>query len=181
MTLSKERYTMFIMKISEIMRQGNQHMNYKFGFLTLLFFALCACTTPKPPQGYNISKSQASLAEASFSVSRSVVDLAETAQAAHPLPDLGPAPNPNSYGMGGLTTIDWSGPVEPLLRQIGQASDYRVRALGTPPAIPVMVTVYQKNVMLGDVLRDVGYQCGRRATVVVYPESRVIELRYAKN
>jgi defect-in-organelle-trafficking protein DotD len=35
--------------------------------------------------------------------------------------------------------------------------------------------------MLADVLRDVGYQCGRRATIVVYPESRVIELRYAKN
>ena len=64
------------------------------------------------------TKSEASLAEASYSVSRSLVDLAETAQAAHPLPQLASPPNPATYGMGGLTSIDWSGPVEPLLKQI---------------------------------------------------------------
>jgi defect-in-organelle-trafficking protein DotD len=110
-----------------------------------------------------------------------MVDLAETAQAAHPLPTLAPPPSPATYGMQGLTTIDWSGPVEPLLKQIAMAANYRLRVLGTPPAIPVIVTIFSKNKMLGDVLRDVGYQCGRRATVVVYPGSQVIELRYAKN
>jgi defect-in-organelle-trafficking protein DotD len=156
-------------------------MNYKFGIVTFLFLFLCACAAPKQPKGYDLSKSESSLAEASYSVSRSIVDLAETAQAAHPLPALAPPPNPLAYGMAGLTTIDWSGPVEPLLKQIAIASNYRLRVLGTEPAIPVLVTIYSKNVMLGDVLRDVGYQGGRRATVVVYPESRVIELRYAKN
>jgi len=107
--------------------------------------------------------------------------LAETAQAAHPLPELAPPPSPATYNMGGLTTVDWSGPIEPLLQQMARAADYRVRVLGTQPAIPVLVTIYAKNAMLGDVLRDAGYQCGRRASVVVYPESRVIELRYAKN
>jgi defect-in-organelle-trafficking protein DotD len=156
-------------------------MNYKFGILTFLSLLLCACAAPKQPKGYDISKSQASLAEASYSVSRSIVDLAETAEAAHPLPALSPPPNPASYGMAGLSSIDWSGPIEPLLKQIAIASNYRLRVLGTQPAIPVLVTVYSKNVMLGDVLRDVGYQGGRRASVVVYPDARVIELRYAKN
>lgn len=148
---------------------------------TLIVCLLAACAAPKPPPGYDISKSQASLAEASYSVSRSVVDLAETAQAAHPLPHLAPPPSPATYGMAGLTTIDWSGPVEPVVRQIARAADYHFRVLGTPPAIPVLITVYRKNVMLGDILRDVGYQTGRRAAVVVYPNSRTIELRYAKN
>ena len=155
-------------------------MNYKIALSVFLFLLLGACATPRAPKGYDISKGQASLAEASYAVSRSLVDLAETAQASHPLPHLAP-PNPESYGMGGLTTIDWSGPVCPLLRQIAKASGYRVRVLGTEPAIPVIVTIYQKNALLGDILRDVGYQCGRRAAVVVYPESQVIELRYAKN
>jgi defect-in-organelle-trafficking protein DotD len=83
--------------------------------------------------------------------------------------------------MAGLTSIDWSGPVEPLLHQIAQSTNYRLRVLGTRPGIPVLVSVYDKNMMMADILRDVGYQCGRRAAVVVYPESRVIELRYAKN
>lgn len=148
--------------------------------LTLILL-LTACASPKPPQAYDISKVEASMAEASYSVSRSVVDLAETAQAAHPLPSLAPPPSPATYGMGGLTTVDWSGPVEPLVQQIARAANYRVRVLGTSPGIPVIVTVFTKNAMLGDVLRDVGYQCGRRASVVIFPGTRVIELRYAKN
>lgn len=156
-------------------------MKFKLGLIAGLSLLLCACATPPAPEGYNVNKTQASLAEASYTVSRDISDLAETAEAAHPLPDLAPPPAPASYGMGGQTTIDWSGPVEPLVNQIARASDYRVRVLGTPPAIPVLVTIYSKNQMLGDILRDVGYQCGRRASVVVFPNSRVIELRYAKN
>lgn len=156
-------------------------MNNKIYWLLILPFILCACAQPKQPKGYNIDKIDASMAEASYSVSRSMVELAETAQAAHPLPDIEAPPNPASYGMGGATSIDWSGPVEPLIRQIATASDYRVRILGTKPAIPIIVTINEKNVMLGDVLRNVGYQCGRRASVVVFPPNRVIELRYAKN
>lgn len=157
-------------------------MIYRTGTVAILsLILLSACATPKQPPGYDVSKSQASLAEASYSVSRSIVDLAEVAQAAHPLPNLAPPPSPATYGMAGLTSVDWSGPVEPLLKQIAVAANYRLRTLGTEPGIPVLVTVYQKNAMLGDVLRDVGYQCGRRATVVIYPGSRVIELRYAKN
>lgn len=156
-------------------------MNYRLGLIILVSSMLAACAAPKPPRGFDVSKSESSLAEASYAVSRSMVDLAETAQAAHPLPTLAPPPSPATYGMHGLTTIDWSGPVEPLLKQLAIASNYRLRVLGTPPAIPVIVTIFSKNTMLGDVLRDVGYQCGRRAAVVVYPGSRVIELRYAKN
>lgn len=157
-------------------------MKQRLGLLICcLPLLLSACATPKEPKGFTLSKSQSTLAEASYSVSRSMADLSETAQAAHPLPELEAPPSPASYGMGGVTSVDWSGPIEPLLQQIGRASDYRVRVLGTPPAIPVIVTVYAKNTLLGDVLRDAGYQCGRRATVVVFPDSRVIELRYAKN
>lgn len=143
-------------------------------------FALNACTTQAPPSN-QMDSTDTSLAQASYSVSRSLVSLSETAQAAHPLPKLDPPPSPDTYGMGGLTSVEWSGPVEPLLRQIAQAANYRVRVLGTEPGIPVMVSVTDKNMMLADILRDVGYQTGRRAAVVVYPESRVIELRYAKN
>lgn len=156
-------------------------MNGKLGLLITFCLILCACAAPRPPRGYDINQTDASLAEASYAVSRSVVELAETAEAAHPHPDLAPPPSPATYGMAGLTTVDWSGPIEPLVRQLAFAADYRVRVLGTPPAIPVMVSVFSKNVMLGDIVRDVGYQGGRRAQLVVYPESRVLELRYAKN
>lgn len=156
-------------------------MNKKVILLCLTPFLLNACATPPPPKAYDINSNENSLAEASYSVSRSIVDIAEREQAAHPDADVAPPPSPASYGMGGLTSVDWSGPIEPLVRQIAKAADYRVRIVGTRPAIPVLVTVYEKNAMLGDILRDVGYQGGERAQVLVFPESRVVEIRYAKN
>ena len=156
-------------------------MKHKLNLVAILCLALCACASPKPPPPTPMTSTQHSLAEASFAISQSAVSLAETAQAAHPELPLQPPPDPATYGMGGLTTIDWSGPVEPLVKQIANAANYKTRVLGTKPAIPVLVTVYAKNVMLGDVLRDVGYQCGNRASVVVFPISKTIELRYAKN
>lgn len=148
--------------------------------IATLVLILCGCTQTALKSN-NVSENEASLAEASYSISHSLVDLAQTAQAARPRAQLAPPPSPNSYGMGIATSIDWSGPVEPLLRQMAKSADYRLRTLGTAPAIPVIVTIYAKNELLGDLLRDVGYQCGRRASVVIFPESRVIELRYAKN
>ena len=145
------------------------------------FLALTACTYNQKPNPSNTVASDAALSEASYSVSRSISDLSEIAQANHPLPDLDPPPNPASYGMSALTSVDWSGPVEPLAKQLAGSASYRFTVLGSPPAIPVMVTVYAKNTMLADVLRDVGFQCGKRATIVIFPESRVVELRYAKN
>jgi defect-in-organelle-trafficking protein DotD len=53
--------------------------------------------------------------------------------------------------------------------------------LGNAPAIPLLVTVYAQNKSLAEVLRNVGYQCGRRANVIIFPENRTIELRYAQN
>ncbi len=156
-------------------------MNIKLAAIMLFLpLSLCACISrPAPPNP--LDNTESSLSEASYAVSRSISGLSETAQATRPLPQLDPPPNPASYGMAGLTSVDWSGPVEPLIIQIAKATHYRVRVLGNPPAIPILVSVYDKNRMIADILRDIGYQCGRRATVVVFPESRVIELRYAKN
>jgi defect-in-organelle-trafficking protein DotD len=160
-------------------RENITVMNIKLSSIFTVALALCACTPPPPPPtplGTDVA-----LSEASYSVSRSIVSLSEVAQASRPLPTLDPPPDPATYGMGALTSVDWSGPIEPLVKQLAAASNYRLRVLGSKPAIPVLVTVNDKNVMLADVIRDAGYQCGRRANVVVFPESRVIELRYAKN
>lgn len=156
-------------------------MNARLASIIVFFFTLTSCATTPPPNAASDIALKASIAEASYAVSRSISSLAETAQSAYPTPYLKPPPNPASYGMSGLSSVEWSGPVEPLLAQIAKAANYRLRVLGTSPGIPVLVSVYAKNVMLADILRDVGYQCGRRAEVVVFPDCRVIELRYAKN
>lgn len=156
-------------------------MKFNTAIVAACTFLLCSCATTPPPVGYNISSDEQSLAESSFAVSRSMTSLAETEQAAHPIPKVAPPPSPASYGMGATTSVDWSGPVEPLIRQIASAANYRVNILGTRPAIPILITINENHTMLGDILRDIGYQCGKRATIIVFPDLYLIELRYAKN
>jgi defect in organelle trafficking protein DotD len=118
------------------------------------------------------------LSEAATSVTRSLHQLAEIEQASTPVHPHLPPPDPASYGMEGLASIDWNGPIEPLMTQVATASHYRLRVLGNEPAIPIIVSLTKKNVPLADVLRDAGLQAGSRADVIVFPSSKTIELRY---
>lgn len=82
-------------------------------------------------------------------------------------------------GMGGLASLDWSGPIEPLLERIGEMTRYRVKVLGPIPPIPLIVTISCRERLIADILKDAGLQAGKRANLVVYPSSRIIELRYS--
>lgn len=124
---------------------------------------------------------EAKLAEAASSVSKSLINLAEIQEAVTPKPKTYQPADPASYGMADLVSIDWSGPIEPLVEQIAKSTGYKVRTLGSEPAIPVMVFVTAHNAPLGNVLRDAGYQAGDKANVVVYPNTKIIELRYANS
>lgn len=129
----------------------------------------------------NTDPSNITLAEAATSVSNSLENLAATEQAAfHPIGNQA-LPDPSTYGMGGRASIDWSGPIEPLVQQIAQTATYRLQVVGREPAVPILVTINSKNEMLGDILSNVAFQCGKRADIILYPETQVIELRYAAN
>ncbi len=82
-------------------------------------------------------------------------------------------------GMGFTADIDWTGPVEPLIRKIADMADYKLKVLGTTPAIPIIVSISQNQAVIADILKNAGMQSGKRANIVVFPANRVIELRYA--
>lgn len=147
-----------------------------------LTIAGCASTHAGVPHGdpsLGQDPAEATLAEAATSVSKSLVNLDEMQKANSPPSAASPPVDPASYGMSNLVTIDWNGPIEPLLTQIADATGYQINVLGKAPAIPILVTVIAKNRPIGEVLRDAGYQCGDKADIVVFPGSKVIELRYA--
>lgn len=162
-------------------------------FVTMAF--LLGCETSVKPQGdpiygehllsaVDIDDMQSSIdvqslmTETADSVNRSLTKLARIEQATHPNAKLPPAPDPESVHMAEVASIDWNGPIEPLIRKIAKASGYRVRILGTAPAIPVLVSVNAKSLPLADILRDMTYQAEHHASVVLYAKQRVIELRY---
>lgn len=127
-----------------------------------------------------VDPAEIKLTEAAVSVSHSLRNLAEVQQAANPQAIIKTPPNPNTYGMGGLASVDWSGPIEPFVSRLAAANGYHVRVLGVRPAIPVIVTVNAKDTPMGDILRDAGFQAADHATLVVLPRSRTIEIRYEK-
>lgn len=80
-------------------------------------------------------------------------------------------------GLDRLVSINWNGPLEPLVRRIAEDADYAFEVVGRRPATPISVSIVNNNPLpLGYVLRDAGYQAGDRAGVVLRSES--IEIRY---
>lgn len=79
----------------------------------------------------------------------------------------------------------WSGPIETVLSNLAEVSNYRFRVSGAAPVPPILVHVSGKERMVVDYLYDLGYQAGDRADILIYPpegkESGVIDLRYLYN
>ncbi|MCS5708326.1 type IVB secretion system lipoprotein DotD [Candidatus Berkiella cookevillensis] len=141
----------------------------------LSVIVLNACT-PKPT--YQMNDVERQLKKSALSVEDSLRTLALTQQvyAKEPInTDILVTPQ---GGMGGITNIDWAGPIEPLLEKIGTLTHYRVKVLGPLPAVPVIITLTARDRVIADIIKDAGIQAGKRANLVVYPTSRVIELRY---
>ncbi len=82
-------------------------------------------------------------------------------------------------GMGNTADIDWTGPIEPLIRKIADMTDYKLKILGNSPTIPIIVSISQDQAVIADILKNAGMQAGKRANIVVFPANRVIEVRYA--
>lgn len=124
------------------------------------------------------------LAEAAASVSESLLKLAKMQAAVTPADRVTSLPAPQLPGMTDLASVDWSGPVGLLTKKVADMSGYKLRVLGSSPAIPIIVNVNATNTSLATILRDLDFQAGDRAHITAYPSKnpamRVIELRYAK-
>ena len=158
-------------------------------FVALLFLAGCgtSSTTKTSPNRISIingdvgaRNAESQLAEAADSVSKSLEQLAAIEKTTHPQAKMPPPVDSQMIGMSTLASIEWSGPVGPLVAKIASLSDYKLHVLGKVPAIPVLVSISAKDMPLSDILRDINFQCMSKANMVIYPASKIIELRYAK-
>jgi len=159
-------------------------MNNKFVMLLIAsaLFSGCSSTAlyKKPP--YNAPSDDASikLAEAAVSVSDSMHQMARVEKVIKPPHKDNVMTIPNSYNLQARASVDWSGPIEEVTARIAKAAHYRLRVLGKEPAVPVLVSLNSEDVSLAEILRDIDYQARKKAYIHVYPNSQVVELRYAK-
>jgi defect-in-organelle-trafficking protein DotD len=112
------------------------------------------------------------------SIEKSLATLAATEEINN-IPVLNTAPliTPEG-GMGGTADIDWTGPIEPLLEKITQMTDYKLKIMGNPSSIPIIISITQSKAIIADILKNASLQAGKRANIVVFPASKILELRY---
>ncbi|GAB4393249.1 MAG: type IVB secretion system lipoprotein DotD [Gammaproteobacteria bacterium] len=131
---------------------------------------------PNPPAN---DVASIKLAETAEVISQSLLKLAAIQATATP-PVADHLPNVHAPGLSDNVSVDWSGPIAQLVLKVATIAGYKTRVLGKAPAVPILITLNVENQPLGTVLRDLDYQAGNRASIKVYPDSRVIELRYAE-
>ncbi len=159
-------------------------MRQQLVLLTSIALSLCSCAythalpSPTQPDAATIK-----LAEAAQSVSQSLYKLEEIETAARPGTLGKQLVATNTYGLQALGSVDWSGPIEPIVKALAKASHATFRRLGVKPGIPILVTLNVQDQTLASILRNIDFQAGHSAHIVVHPDRRgtnVIELRYGK-
>jgi defect in organelle trafficking protein DotD len=118
------------------------------------------------------------LSDAASHVVTSLNKLAALEQAKMPLVKMPKPIDAKKIGMSQLASVDWTGPVEPLLKKLAFATNYTVKVLGNAPTVPILVSLNVNNVTMADVYRNIKFQTERFANITLYPKSHVIELRY---
>ncbi|KTD34894.1 lipoprotein DotD [Legionella moravica] len=149
-------------------------------FIVSAMLVGCAGTLRKPPVNNPSDDATIKLAEAAVSVSDSMLEMARIEKVITPPSKDNTLTIPNAYNMQARASVDWSGPIEELTARVAKAAHFKLRVLGQVPAVPVLISLSLKDVSLAELLRNIDYQAGKKANIHVYPNSQVVELRYAK-
>ena len=159
-------------------------MNIKLIVLFITSALLVGCgstgTFKKPPHNDPSDDASIKLAEAANSVSDSMMQMARVEKVILPHNKDHTLTIPNAYNLQTRASVDWSGPIAELTARIAKAAHFRLRILGKEPAVPVLISLDVKDESLAEILRNIDYQAGKNAYIHVYPNSEVVELRYAK-
>ena len=149
-------------------------------FIGAVFLVGCAGTLKKPPMNNPSDDASIKLAEAAVSVSDSMLEMAKVEKVITPPNKDNTLTIPNAYNLQARASVDWSGPIEELTLRIAKASHFKIRVLGKAPSVPILISLSIKDESLAEILRNIDYQAGKKANIYVYPNSQVVELRYAK-
>ena len=157
-------------------------MNKKLIIPALISVLLAGCVTPtykKPPVNAPSDDASIKLAEAANSVSDSMMQMARIEKVITPPSKDNTLTIPNAYNLQTRASVDWSGPIAELTERIATAAHFHLRILGQKPSVPILISLDLKDQSLAEILRNIDYQAGKKAYIHVYPNSQVVELRYA--
>lgn len=138
---------------------------------------LGGCATPPVATPEQVSAEQRMLAESAERIADALAKLAIIEQSSQRIyaQAITPVEIPSDLQL--RVAVDYQGDVKPLVYQLAQTVGYTVQTFGRSSTVtPVNIQADDRSV--GELLADVGYQAAWRCDVVVFPESRTVELRY---
>ena len=117
---------------------------------------------------------------AAQSAASSLDQLAAISKTQHPVAVKMPFQEIDSPELSQYLSIKWYGPVKPILRNIADTVGYKFQVYGKEPSIPVLVNVNTTgNVETAkQILANIDLQAGTSARVSIYPQQRLITMRY---
>lgn len=97
--------------------------------------------------------------------------------AAHPSAVVAEDQGPPPRELDQRVQVNWSGPLEPLIRGLLARTGYRLVVRGLAPPMPVLVSL-AGSYQLFDAIKEAGYQAGPRVQVVINERERVVVVAY---
>ncbi len=143
-----------------------------------LILAACAINPPNPQLVAEPDNVTLRLAQAADRAANALDQLAAIEQTRTPtdLPPLAASAPPE---LRRSVTVNWIGPIEPLVRQLADRASYELKLTGNAPETAIISSVNVRNAPVIEVLRDVGLQLGSRAALKVDANLKIVELSYA--
>ena len=83
-----------------------------------------------------------------------------------------------SVELSGLASVEYTGPLEPILEQIAKTAGVRVSKIGNPTATAVIVSIKADAAPLSEIVQNIAYQVSNHARVSFNSETKVIEIIY---
>ncbi len=82
-----------------------------------------------------------------------------------------------------LISIKWYGPIEPLLAEVAQSTGYQFQVFGKPPSLPILVNIDTTTTPASaiNIIRNVDLQAGLKCAIIIFPNDKVISLRYTES
>ena len=149
--------------------------------LFCVFFMLTACVEHPPLRSVSYNDDALiKLAEAADSVSDSLLELKRIQAASTPPRPGSRIPDHTQFSVPGFASVDTSGPIEPLVKNIAKAAHYKLSTFGKSPAIPIIITMRAKDTPIAKLLADIYYQAYPRARISVDEKRKTIRLIYAR-
>lgn len=143
----------------------------------LALSAGCAHQTLQPKHP---SEVESALASASSRIASSWVTLGGVQEAQHPasVDYLGDYNGVVPPALQTRVEMQWAGPLADLIGELASYIGWQYEKVGLMPPGGVPVFVDSKDQTIAQILREVGYQAGSRADVIVKPDEMRLEVVY---